>query len=86
MVVVCNTLYYLFCLALKTIPGSVREWSKIHPWTLSKQLWQAPSSYEFFREWNKKKHYMMSNVFFEDFIKEGSGDQVDEFAFVLLTT
>jgi hypothetical protein len=35
--------------------------------------------------WKEKPHYIIHNYSFEDFLKNGCGDDVDEFAEILLS-
>lgn len=59
-------------------------WEKPHRWTLSKQLWEAPSSFDFFRLWRDKPHHVIEGFNFEEFLKTGRGEHVDEFAKILM--
>jgi hypothetical protein len=74
--------------ALKnSVDGSIEDmgpWASVHLWTLSRHLWEAPSSFDFFHIYREKPHYTISNVFFDDFLKEGKGDDVDDFGRILL--
>ncbi|SPN99085.1 uncharacterized protein DNG_02123 [Cephalotrichum gorgonifer] len=59
-------------------------WEYTHRWTLSRHLWEADSSSTFYRMWSEKPHFIISNFSFEDFLEHGRGDDVDEFAVILL--
>ncbi|KAI1425376.1 hypothetical protein F5Y12DRAFT_372727 [Xylaria sp. FL1777] len=48
-------------------------------------LWNANNSFDFFRAWKEKPFYIISSLKFEDFLKTGTGDDLDEFAFYFLT-
>lgn len=60
-------------------------WAYTHRWTLSRHLWEADTSFSFFRMWKEKPHYVINNYAFDDFLKYGRGDDVDEFAEILLS-
>ncbi|KAK0628506.1 hypothetical protein B0T17DRAFT_614411 [Bombardia bombarda] len=60
-------------------------WSYVHRWTLSRHLWEAESSSAFYRMWEEKPRYIISNYSLDEFLKHGKGDDVDEFAKILLT-
>lgn len=60
-------------------------WAYVHRWTLGRSLWKANSSAEFQVAWKESPHFVVSNFSFEDFIENGSGEDVDEFAEILLT-
>ena len=51
---------------------------------MSRYLWEAPTSFDFFAMWREKPHYTISNMFFEEFLSQGQGDAVDDFGRVLL--
>ena len=59
-------------------------WAQTHPWTLSKSMWEAKSSFEFFRAWNERPKSVMRNFDFHGFLEEGEGGEVDEFARIFL--
>ncbi|KAI0433661.1 hypothetical protein F5Y09DRAFT_298455 [Xylaria sp. FL1042] len=56
----------------------------IHRWTLSSHLWNARNSFDFFRAWREKPSYIISNFDFDNFLKTGTGDDLDDFAFYFL--
>ncbi|KAJ9656720.1 hypothetical protein H2201_008452 [Coniosporium apollinis] len=60
-------------------------WTYIHRWTLSRHLWEANSSFMFDRMWKEKPHYIINNYSFEKFLDHGRGEDVDEFAEILLS-
>ena len=60
-------------------------WAYTHRWTLSRQLGEADSSFTFYRMWKEKPHFIINDYSFEDFLKSGRGDDVDEFAEILLS-
>ncbi|KAH8167229.1 hypothetical protein CIB48_g1042 [Xylaria polymorpha] len=51
----------------------------------SSHLWNAQNSFDFFRAWKEKPFYIINTFDFEDFLKAGTGDDLDEFAFYFLT-
>ncbi|KAI1159644.1 hypothetical protein F5B18DRAFT_655445 [Nemania serpens] len=59
-------------------------WAYVHRWTLGRSLWKANSSAEFQIAWKETPHCVVSNFFLEDFIENGTGNDVDEFAEILL--
>lgn len=61
------------------------NWASVHRWTLSSHLWDAPSSFDFFRAWGAKPFWVISAFKFENFLKTGTGDDLDEFARNFLT-
>jgi hypothetical protein len=60
-------------------------WAQVHRWTLSKYLWEAPDSFEFFQAWRDKPLFVLSGFNFDEFLKTGTGDDLDEFANMFLT-
>ncbi|KAI0600888.1 hypothetical protein F4775DRAFT_582465 [Biscogniauxia sp. FL1348] len=63
----------------------VGNWAYVHRWTLSSHLWDASSSFDFFRAWKEKPMWVISAFKFEDFLKSGVGDDIDEFSLYFLT-
>ncbi|RYC60631.1 hypothetical protein CHU98_g5584 [Xylaria longipes] len=53
--------------------------------TRSSHLWNAQNSFDFFRAWKEQPLYIISTFNFDDFLKSGTGDDLDEFAFYFLT-
>ncbi|CAI4219661.1 unnamed protein product [Parascedosporium putredinis] len=62
----------------------VRDWDRAHRWTMSKQLWEAPTSFDFFQVWKEKPQHVIEGFNMEGFLKAGSGADVDEFGRLLL--
>lgn len=60
-------------------------WAYSHRWTLSRHLWDADSSSEFDRMWKEKPRFIITNYAFDDFLRYGSGEDVDDFAALLLS-
>lgn len=60
-------------------------WAFTHRWTLSRALWEASSSFEFNRLWKETPQFVISNYSFDTFLKHGRGEDVDEFAEILMT-
>lgn len=60
-------------------------WAYTHRWTLARSLWEATSSFEFYRRWKESPHFVIANYSFDTFLKHGRGDDVDEFAEVMLS-
>lgn len=52
--------------------------------TISAQLWRAKSSFEFATIWNKKHHFLVHDLDFSEFLRDGKPDDVDEFAKTML--
>lgn len=59
-------------------------WFHAHRWTLSRHLWEADTSAKFTRMWRERPHFIVTNYSFQNFLKYGRGDDVDEFAEILL--
>ncbi|TRX95523.1 hypothetical protein FHL15_003481 [Xylaria flabelliformis] len=59
-------------------------WAYAHRWTLGRSLWDACSSAEFQRAWKDSPHFIIANFAFENFLENGKGEDVDEFAEILL--
>lgn len=62
-----------------------QPWAYTHRWTLSRHLWEADTSFGFFRMWKEKPHYVINNFALDDFLKYGRGDDMDEFAVLVLS-
>jgi len=75
----------VFCLRANRISDEQDPWAYVHRWTLSRHLWEADSSFEFARTWKEKPHFVIANYSFEHFLKYGRGEDVDEFAEILLS-
>lgn len=60
-------------------------WAFTHRWTLSRPLWEASSSFEFNHLWRETPQFVISNYSFDTFLKHGRGEDVDEFAEILMT-
>jgi hypothetical protein len=83
-VLVCYPLISISFFANRLVED-VGKWAYMHRWTLSSHLWNAPSSFEFFQAWREKPLWIISAFEFDDFVKNGCGDDLDEFAKALLT-
>jgi hypothetical protein len=75
----------MFCLGANRKIDDQDPWAYIHRWTLSRHLWEADSSFKFARMWKEKPHFIIANYSFEHFLKYGRGEDVDEFAEILLS-
>jgi hypothetical protein len=64
---------------------SWRVWGYAHRWTLARSLWEASSSSEFYRQWREKPQFIIVNFSFEKFVRHGRGEDVDQFAEILLS-
>jgi hypothetical protein len=51
---------------------------------MSRPLWEAPSSFDFYLIWRNKAYCVMENFEFESFLKTGRGDDVDDFSKILM--
>lgn len=61
-------------------------WAYIYRWTLSRHLWEAESSFAFYRAWEEKKpHFVIENYSLGEFLKYGRPEDVDEFGKIILT-
>ncbi|KAI3323574.1 hypothetical protein HD806DRAFT_522716 [Xylariaceae sp. AK1471] len=52
--------------------------------TYSSHLWNAQNSFDFFLAWKEKPLYIMSAFNFDEFLKRGTGDDLDDFAYYFL--
>ncbi|KIV78528.1 hypothetical protein, variant [Exophiala sideris] len=59
-------------------------WAHVHRWTISRHLWEANSSSGFAYNWKGRPHFIISNYSFQHFLQHGRGEDVDEFAEILL--
>ncbi|KAI0908255.1 hypothetical protein F4823DRAFT_625739 [Ustulina deusta] len=59
-------------------------WAYAHRWTLGRSLWEADSSTAFQRAWKESSHFVIANFTFGDFVENGKGEDIDEFAEILL--
>jgi hypothetical protein len=59
-------------------------WKYLHCWTLSRPLWEAPSSFDFFQIWKNKAHHVIDNFEFGSFIETGEVENVDDFSKLLM--
>lgn len=62
----------------------VDAWKYQHCWTISRSLWEASSSFDFFLVWKSKVHHINKNFEFESFLKCETGDDVDDFSKLLM--
>ncbi|KAK0715354.1 hypothetical protein B0H67DRAFT_665448 [Lasiosphaeris hirsuta] len=60
-------------------------WAYTHRWTLGRSLWEADSSFEFYRRWRETPHFVIANYSFDTFLKHGRGDDIDDFAEIMLS-
>ncbi|KAI1099410.1 hypothetical protein F4804DRAFT_85130 [Jackrogersella minutella] len=86
---------YVACLSLRTfwdlLKGRTEEdvadpdnWRYIHRWSLSRHLWAATNSFDFYRAWKEKPMWIISAFYFDEFVRTGKGDDIDDFALVFL--
>ncbi|KAI0894832.1 hypothetical protein F4806DRAFT_98234 [Annulohypoxylon nitens] len=84
---------YIICLALKTFWDMVKDrgdeenlskWEYVHRSTLSKHLWDAQNSFDFWRAWNAKPMWIISAFCFDGFLQNGKGEDLDDFALPFL--
>ncbi|KAI1422543.1 hypothetical protein F5Y12DRAFT_609193 [Xylaria sp. FL1777] len=59
-------------------------WDYVHRWTIGRSLWEADSSTEFRRAWKESSHFVIANFMLEDFVENGKGEDVDDFAEIFL--
>ncbi|KAI0117334.1 hypothetical protein F4814DRAFT_284026 [Daldinia grandis] len=85
---------YMICAALaqlwglikgRRVPTDLGDWQYVHRWTLSRHLWTATSPLEFHRAWKEKPMWIISAFHFDEFLRTGKGDDVDDFALAFLT-
>ncbi|KAI0890503.1 uncharacterized protein GGS22DRAFT_14452 [Annulohypoxylon maeteangense] len=84
---------YIIGLALRTFWDLLRDqgdesdfgnWEYIHRWTLSRHLWAAQNSFDFWRAWNEKPMWVINAFCFDEFLRTGKGDDIDDLALVFL--
>lgn len=66
--------------------GDIGALAYAHRWTLSRTLWEAPSSFDFYKAWTDRPQYIISTYDFDEFLSIGSGHDVDDFAKICLVT
>ncbi|KAI1376355.1 hypothetical protein F4677DRAFT_459869 [Hypoxylon crocopeplum] len=85
---------YIIASALKTfwevlkgrrVSSDIGNWRHVHRWSLSRHLWDAMSPLDFLRAWREKPMWIISAFCFDEFLRNGTGDDVDDFALVFLT-
>ncbi|KAI0103716.1 hypothetical protein GGR51DRAFT_561648 [Nemania sp. FL0031] len=91
---------YIMCTCIQKFWGMLRtqlkatdvgDWGFICRWTLSRiitdtsHLWNAQNSFDFFQAWKEKPLYIISTFDFTDFLKTGTGDDLDDFTFYFIT-
>lgn len=54
-------------------------WKHLHYWTVSRPLWEAPSSFEFFVAWKENPHFIVANFEVGGLLKNARGEDVDDF-------
>lgn len=59
-------------------------WAYAHRWTLGRSLWEAGSPSEFRRAWRDSTHSIITNFTLANFVENGEGEEVDEFAEIIL--
>lgn len=52
---------------------------------MSKHLWEAESSFDFYSRWRNKPHFIIKNFAFDRFLQTGKGEDVDSFGRIILT-
>ncbi|KAI9171205.1 hypothetical protein HJFPF1_00686 [Paramyrothecium foliicola] len=78
----------LFLYEMMKDPGYTEPhgaWAYTHRWTLSRCLWEAETSIKFNRMWTEKPRFVITNFAFAEFLQHGNGEDVDEFAEILLS-
>ncbi|KAI1482551.1 hypothetical protein F4774DRAFT_406725 [Daldinia eschscholtzii] len=85
---------YMICAALihfwgllkgRRIASNLGDWQYVHRWTLSRHLWTAMDPLDFHRAWKEKPMWIISALHFDDFLRTGKGDDIDDFALAFLT-
>ncbi|KAI5860106.1 hypothetical protein GGS23DRAFT_249423 [Durotheca rogersii] len=66
------------------VAENLDPWAYVHRWTLSRPLWEAGSEFEFSRRWRETPHFVITNFSLENFLEHGGGEEVDDFAEILL--
>ncbi|KAI1643939.1 uncharacterized protein F4817DRAFT_348403 [Daldinia loculata] len=84
--VICAALAHFWSLLKgQRIPTDLGDWQYVHRWTLSRHLWAATNPLEFQRAWKEKPMWIISAFYFDEFLRTGKGDDVDDFALAFLT-
>ena len=52
---------------------------------MSRHLWGAPTSFEFYRVWGEKPQYIIENFDMAAFLKRGMTDAVDDMGKIILS-
>ena len=53
--------------------------------TFQRALWEADSAFDFAMAWNKKNHFLIEELDFDKFLKNGTASDVDVFGKMILT-
>ncbi|KAI0409412.1 hypothetical protein F4802DRAFT_604167 [Xylaria palmicola] len=93
LIMCCTIQKYWGMLKLRLKASDVGYWEFAHRWTLSRiymlicrsHLWNAQNSFDFFRAWREKPLYVISEFNFDEFLKTGTGDDLDDFGYFLLS-
>ncbi|KAI1109176.1 hypothetical protein F5Y14DRAFT_433546 [Nemania sp. NC0429] len=72
-------------LKIRIKSSDMGNWPFDERWTLSSHIWNAENSFDFFRAWREKPVYIISSFNFEEFLKTGTGDDLDDFAYYFIT-
>ncbi|KAI8626481.1 hypothetical protein F5Y19DRAFT_478596 [Xylariaceae sp. FL1651] len=84
-IVMANSVISLYELMKDPENEDPGPWAHVHRWSLARSLWEANSSTEFYRMWKEKPPFVIANYSFEKFLQFGRGEDVDEFAEILLS-
>ncbi|KAI1803352.1 hypothetical protein F4811DRAFT_572153 [Daldinia bambusicola] len=68
----------------RRVPSDLGDWQYIHRWTLSRHLWTSTNPLDFHRAWKEKPMWIISAFRFDDFVRTGKGDDIDDFALAFL--
>lgn len=77
------TVNYLGSALLKWITDPT-PWASAHVWTLSRSLWEASSAFDFRRAWTSAPRFSITSYSFGNFLENGRGDEMDDFAEILM--
>ncbi|KXJ86537.1 hypothetical protein Micbo1qcDRAFT_219106 [Microdochium bolleyi] len=85
MAFMIHTLWRVLARQESTADACIGIWASVHRWTLSRHLWEAGDSYEFYKAWREKPSFVVESFDFAMFLETGKPDDVDSFARILMT-
>lgn len=77
---------HIFARGLTTLLDNKQGSMRPHPWTISRHLWEALSSFDFDGAWQDKPRFHITCMGLDDFLRTGKADDVDDFGRMMLVT